>query len=168
MLTREKDSLADEIGIVRQRAHTAEANKRDQVMRLEQQLADSVATVAGLKSEVERTRERERSVTTQLANERDNATSEALRVKSEIVQMSSAWDTERGLLAKQIAANAAGRVDEFRKRLGSRLSRIAHDLPQKDTVMSLELGSAILLLFHQFVEALQEQDVPLTTGKNIQ
>jgi hypothetical protein len=164
----EKNSLSNELEMARQRLQAAEIKNQATVLKFEQQSADSNARVAELKAEVERSYERARSVTAQLTKERDESIDEVSRLRAEIAQTKSAWEGERGLLAQQIGANAAGRVDEFRKRLGGSLSRLAHDLPQKDEAMSSDLGSAVLLLFHQFVEALQEQGIPLTTGRNTQ
>jgi hypothetical protein len=68
-------------------------------------------------------------------------------------------ETERKRLSQQISANATGRIDEFKTRLGLVLARLVVDLPQKDVVVSAELGKVLLLQFHQFLEALRNEGI---------
>jgi hypothetical protein len=167
-LISESNSLRGELDRTKQSLYATERGNREKVLELEQQCAAFEVVVAELKSEAQASQERVRSAITELTKERNEAIYEVSRIRAEIAQTKSTWDAERALLAHQISVNAAGRVEEFRKRLGGALSRLARDLPQKDEVMSPELGSAVLLLFHQFVGALQEQGIPLTTERNLQ
>jgi hypothetical protein len=68
-------------------------------------------------------------------------------------------EAERKRLSQQISANATGRIDEFKTRLGIVLARLVVDLPQRDVVVSAELGKVLLLQFHQFLEALRSEGI---------
>jgi hypothetical protein len=68
-------------------------------------------------------------------------------------------EAERKHLSQQISANAAGRIDEFKNRLGLVLARLVVDLPQKDTPVSAELGKVLLLQYHQFLDALRHEGI---------
>jgi hypothetical protein len=74
-------------------------------------------------------------------------------------QTKSEKESERKHLSQQISANAAGRIDEFKNRLGLILARLVVDLPQKDASVSAELGRVLLLQFHQFLEALRHEGI---------
>jgi hypothetical protein len=83
------------------------------------------------------------------------ASLEALRVDT---------DAERKRLGQQIAANATGRIEEFKKRLGLSLSRLVVDLPDAGMPVSSELGKILLLQFHQFLEALGQEGIETRPG----
>jgi hypothetical protein len=74
-------------------------------------------------------------------------------------QTRSEREAEKKHLSQQISANAAGRIDEFRNRLGLVLARLVVDLPQKDAPVSAELGRVLLLQFHQFLDALRHEGI---------
>ena len=132
----------------------------------EQELAN--AEVSRLRSEVAKADADIRAAAARHEDERRETTSESDRLRSEIERARLRFAEDKRLLAQQISVNASGRVDEFRKRIGGALSRLAVDLPNKDVEMSSDLGRAVLLLFHQFVDALQEQGIPVTTRNNVQ
>jgi hypothetical protein len=83
------------------------------------------------------------------------ASLEALRVDA---------DAEKKRLGQQIAANATGRIEEFKKRLGSSLSRLVVDLPDAGMPVSSELGKVLLLQFHQFLDALSQEGIETRPG----
>ena len=105
-------------------------------------LSDRDAAKRDLKESTERVREL-------------NALLEALRVDT---------DAERKRLGQQIAANAAGRIEEFKKRLGLSLSRLVVDLPDAGMPVSSELGKILLLQFHQFLDALGQEGIETRPG----
>jgi hypothetical protein len=94
-----------------------------------------------LKEELERQTAKASELTRILQNTRDEA------------------EAEKKRLSQQISANAAGRVDEFKTRLGLLLTRLIVDLPQKDVPVSAELGKVLLLQFHQFLEELRHEGI---------
>ena len=161
-----KESLNADLQLARTRLEAKEGELRSTLAEQKQRTMQNDETVSRLKSDLHHIEDRLQSTLHQLTEARTEATREATRLRTQMGQSTAAWENERGLLAQQIGANAAGRVDEFRRRLGGVLSRLAQDLPHKDAPMSPELGSAVLLLFHQFVDALQEQGIPVTIRKN--
>lgn len=161
-----KESLNEELQLARTRLEAKEGELRSTLAEQQQRALQNDEMVNQLKSDLHQLQDRLQLTLRQLTEAQAEATREATRFRTEIGQTTAAWENERGLLAQQIGANAAGRVDEFRRRLGGVLSRLAQDLPHKDTAMSPELGTAVLLLFHQFVDALQEQGIPVTIRKN--
>ena len=94
----------------------------------------------------------------QRANERVS------ELTSTIERLVSDADAERRRLGQQIAANAAGRIEEFKNRLGLTLSRLIVDLPEADSLVSSELGKILLLQFHQFLDALGQEGVETRPG----
>lgn len=101
---------------------------------------------------------------------------EAEQIKKEIERQRSSFtvqiasleeqaDRDKSLLSQQVRTNAEGRIEEYRNRLGSSLTKLIIDLPSKDAPMSSELGEAVLLLFHQFIEAIQNADVPIAINR---
>jgi chromosome segregation ATPase len=94
----------------------------------------------------------------QRANERVS------ELTSTIERLGSDADAERRRLGQQIAANAAGRIEEFKNRLGLTLSRLIVDLPEADSLVSSELGKILLLQFHQFLDALGQEGVETRPG----
>jgi hypothetical protein len=94
----------------------------------------------------------------QRANERVS------ELTSTIERLGTDADAERRRLGQQIAANAAGRIEEFKNRLGLTLSRLIVDLPEADSLVSSELGKILLLQFHQFLDALGQEGVETRPG----
>jgi chromosome segregation ATPase len=101
-----------------------------------------------------------------LETERDKAKTDSAREIQRVHDLAAALEqvkqdaeNERRRLALQISANATGRLDEFKNRLGFHLSRLVVDLPDKTTPVSAELGKVLLLQFHQFLDALREEGI---------
>lgn len=88
-------------------------------------------------------------------------------VQRELKRVEQERELEKERLNQQISATALARVDEFRRRLAGSLNRLAQDLPAKDALVSSDLGTAVLLLFHQFIEVLQEERVPVRAGRGL-
>jgi hypothetical protein len=74
-------------------------------------------------------------------------------------------ENERKRLAQQISANANGRIEEFKNRLGLTLSRLVIDLPGKETPVTAEVGKILLLQFHQFLDALRQEGIETFSGR---
>jgi hypothetical protein len=74
-------------------------------------------------------------------------------------------ENERKRLAQQISANASGRIEEFKNRLGLTLSRLVIDLPGKETPVTAEVGKILLLQFHQFLDALRQEGIETFSGR---
>jgi hypothetical protein len=83
-------------------------------------------------------------------------------------QLAEDAEEERRRLAQQISVNASGRVDEYKNRLGSSLSRLVKDLPARHTDVSQELGQVLLLQFHQFLDALRQEGIAVHDGRGFQ
>lgn len=99
-------------------------------------------------------------------SERDVARAELKRENHRVLQITTTLEqirveaeNERKRLAQQIAANATGRIEEFKNKVGLTLSRLVVDLPHKDTQVSAELGRVLLLQFHQFLDALRQEGI---------
>jgi hypothetical protein len=89
----------------------------------------------------------------------EQQTRKALELGKELDRYKTESEEERKRLSQQITANASGRIDEFKTRLGLVLARLVVDLPQKEVAVSPELGKVLLLQFHQFLEALRNEGV---------
>jgi hypothetical protein len=70
-------------------------------------------------------------------------------------------------LTQQIAANANGRVDEFKNQVALTLSRQMIDLPNRDAEVSAELGRVLLLQFHQLIQVLEELGINLDATRSV-
>jgi hypothetical protein len=124
--------------------------------------------------ELEVTRERVLALEVELrriADDRDairrdlqRANERVSELTSTVERLGSDADAERRRLGQQIAANAAGRIEEFKNRLGLTLSRLIVDLPEADSLVSSELGKILLLQFHQFLDALGQEGVETRPG----
>lgn len=134
--------------------------------RFETVTNESESTITHLRDELRDVNRRLHDTERSLAGERELYTERAAELKQEIEKRELEWRKEKESLYRQIGVNADGRVDEFRKSLGAKLSRFAKDLPAKSSDMSNELGIAVLFLFHQFVEAAQELGVPISIGND--
>jgi hypothetical protein len=94
-----------------------------------------------------------------LESQLEQQTRKALELGRELDRFKTESEEERKKLSQQISANASGRIDEFKTRLGLALARLVVDLPQKEVAVSPELGKVLLLQFHQFLEALRNEGV---------
>lgn len=74
---------------------------------------------------------------------------------------------EHERLTQQIAANANGRVAEFKNQIAHTLSKQMIDLPTRDTEVNAELGRVLLLQFHQLVQILEELGIRLHTVRSV-
>ena len=88
----------------------------------------------------------------------------ASELAASMEQVKADAESERKRLAQQISANASGRLEEFKKRLGLNLSRLVVDLPSRDTPVTAELGKILLLQFHQFLDALRQEGIETRIG----
>lgn len=69
--------------------------------------------------------------------------------------------TEREQLLRRVEANASARLAEFRRALGSSLSRTFGKLPQRGSAVTVELGQVLLTRLHEIATELERNDVPL-------
>ena len=146
-MTREVDLLRraqDCIAKLEEAAERVEA-QREALMRELQAVRDSLRQVEG---------------------ERDSATADSAReirraneLATAVEQMKMDLEDERKRLGHQISANASGRIEEFKNRLGLNLSRLLVDLPGKEAEVSSELGKVLLLQFHQLLDALRQEGI---------
>jgi len=104
-------------------------------------------------------------------DERDRAKEESTRaiqraseLATALVQMKADSESECKRLAQQISANATGRIEEFKKKLGLTLSRLVVDLPGRGIPVTAELGKVLLLQFHQFLDALRQEGIETRIG----
>ena len=172
-LPRQEDRATDDADLrALQLAIEQEAEKLAMLKGLKRRLDGSASELKEAMALVaERTKELNHALgaARQSASEADQARKELDRQRLIFVTERSALQTESDrekiLLSQQVSANAEGRIEEFRNRLGSSLSKLLIDLPGKDVQMSSELGEAILLLFHQFIEAIQNAEVPIDNGR---
>lgn len=74
-------------------------------------------------------------------------------------------EIERQRLAQQIAANAAGRVEEFKNNLALVLARLIRDLPARDAHLTADVGNIVFLQFHQFLDVMDGQGVKIRKSK---
>ena len=81
--------------------------------------------------------------------------------EEQLARHRSVANEEKTRLTGQIGANADARVQEFQNRLSAVLSRFAIDLPPAEMVMTVELGTVILLQFHQFIDQLEQRGVSI-------
>lgn len=105
-------------------------------------------------------------------SERDRAKEDSAReirraneLAAALDQLKAEAETERKRLGQQISANANGRIEEFKNRLGLGLSRLVVDLPGKEAQVSAELGKVLLLQFHQFLDALRQEGIETLSKK---
>jgi hypothetical protein len=112
-----------------------------------------------------------RSALTAASHDRDSGREDLLRERAraedlavKLSQLAEAAETERRRLAQQISANASGRLEEYKNRLGYSLSRLVKDLPSKHAEVSHELGQILLLQFHQFLDALRQDGIAVRAG----
>lgn len=89
---------------------------------------------------------------------------ERLALTQEFETLRGEADLERRRLSQQIAANASGRIDEYKTKLALALSRLIVDLPDKHAPVSEALGRVVLLQFHQFLEALRQEGIDVNRG----
>jgi hypothetical protein len=85
-------------------------------------------------------------------------------VSSQLTQLTHDSELERRKLSQQIAANASGRIDEYKNRLALALSRLVVDLPNKQDTVTEALGRVVLLQFHQFLDALRQEGIDVRRG----
>src|SRR5205814_2111337 len=126
LLRRAQHSLANLMASAEQLEKNAE-DAKDQLQRLQQSLR--LVEDEREKARMEAAREIQRA--------RDLGTA--------LEQTKSDSENERKRLAQQIGANAAGRIEEFKNKLGLTLSRLVIDLPNKGSVVNAELGKVLLL-----------------------
>ena len=141
--------------LLRQHADERQADK----LR-EDELAKTKAALDDIRSALDAAN-RERDLSREEAR-REKARAEGLEAK--LTQFAQDTEDERRRLGQQISANASGRIEEFKNRLGSSLSRLVKDLPAARTDVSPELGKVLLLQFHQFLEALRQEGVSVRAG----
>jgi hypothetical protein len=116
------------------------------------EMTDKVAALEGL----------ERALRNESDGLRGDLASAQVRISeltNKLDRLAQESDSEKKQLAHQIAANATGRVEEFKNRLGLSLSRLVADLPGRQAAVSDELGRVLLLKFHQFLDALAGEGV---------
>jgi septal ring factor EnvC (AmiA/AmiB activator) len=126
-------------------------------------------TITQVQHELAETKQKLSSVEIQLrstGDDRDAARRDLQRSTERVLELTAALetlrtdtDTERKRLGQQIAANATGRIEEFKNRLGLNLSRLVVDLPDAGMSVSSELGKVLLLQFHQFLDALGQEGI---------
>jgi chromosome segregation ATPase len=133
----------------------AMAEIKNQYRSLQTELAFAKDHAAQSSERAGRASELNRSLESQLQEEAAKV-SELTKL---LDQTRSEREAEKKHLSQQISANAAGRIDEFRNRLGLVLARLVVDLPQKEASVSAELGRVLLLQFHQFLEALRHEGI---------
>lgn len=131
-------------------------------------------TITQLEHELAETKQKLSSVEVHLRNagdDRDAARRDLQRSTERVRELTAALetlrtdtDTERKRLGQQIAANATGRIEEFKNRLGLNLSRLVVDLPDAGMPVSSELGKVLLLQFHQFLDALGQEGIETRPG----
>jgi hypothetical protein len=146
----------------------------DLVHRAHECISQLVGAAEHLEAQREATRRELERVQESLGlaeGERDKAKADSARaiqraseLASAVEQMKADAEGERKRLGQQISANASGRIEEFKKRLGLILSRLVVDLPGSDTLVTAELGKVLLLQFHQFLDALRQEGIETRTG----
>ena len=134
---------------------TVMAQIKNQYQSLQTELAFTKDQAAQSSERAGRASELNRNLESQL---REQVAKESELTKL-LDQTRSEREAEKKHLSQQISANAAGRIDEFRNRLGLVLARLVVDLPQKDAPVSAELGRVLLLQFHQFLDALRHEGI---------
>jgi hypothetical protein len=147
-------AISRDVELIRQLG-TIVAEIKNQYQSLQTELADAKDLAAQSSERAGRASDLCRNLENQL---REHVAKDSELTKL-LDQTRSEREAEKKHLSQQISANAAGRIDEFRNRLGLVLSRLVVDLPQKDASVSAELGRVLLLQFHQFLEALRHEGI---------
>lgn len=132
---------------------------------LAQDLARVTASEAEQAEELKRVRDSANYVALEMDQIRKESARQRTSFSAQIAAQAEQADRDKSLLSQQVTTNAEGRIEEYRNRLGSSLTKLIIDLPSKDAPMSCELGEAVLLLFHQFIEAIQNADVPIAINR---
>jgi hypothetical protein len=147
-------AISRDVELLRQLA-TVIADFRNHYQSLQSELESTKEQAA---QTVERAR-RVSEMNSNLESQVEEQSAKAKELAKALEQARSEGEAERKRLSQQISANAAGRIDEFKNRLGLVLARLVVDLPQKDVSVSAELGKVLLLQFHQFLEALRHEGI---------
>lgn len=148
------------------------------ILRAVQGLLSEQTAMHAAREELERLRERHRALNLQLREQerREESLIERLRAAEQAAaeqtersaQLSARFEAseadrkrEREELLAHIQANSAVEVDNFRKRLAGNLRKLIGDLPERSAEISQASGQLLLRQYHQFIDTLVEQGVPV-------
>lgn len=151
------------------------------ILRAVQRLLSEQTAMHAAREELERLRERYRALNLQLREQKrreeslfkrlravEQAAAEQTEYSAELSARLKASEAngkrEREELLAHIQANSAVEVDNFRNRLAGNLRKLIGDLPERSAEISQASGQLLLRQYHQFIDMLEEDGVPVRQG----